>query len=137
MALMAIDHASAFIARVHFTEIWGVAFKGYPTMAWWFTRFVSHLCAPGFFFLINFIRGLKEPILNDYINRYTSSEMRATILSIKSFFIRGVFAIFGPLVGWMLDIYSFAWAMGVTCAILFIFGIYIIFMLSSANALKN
>jgi len=52
MALMALDHASAFIARVHFTEMWGVAFKGYPTMAWWFTRFVSHLCAPGFFFLM-------------------------------------------------------------------------------------
>lgn len=52
MALMAIDHASAFIARVHFTEMWGVAFKGYPDIAWWFTRFISHLCAPGFFFLM-------------------------------------------------------------------------------------
>lgn len=52
MALMAIDHASAFIGRIHFTEMWGVAFKGYPNLAWWFTRFVSHLCAPGFFFLM-------------------------------------------------------------------------------------
>jgi len=52
MTMMAIDHASALIARVHFTEIWGVAFKGYSTAGWWFTRFVSHLCAPGFFFLM-------------------------------------------------------------------------------------
>jgi len=52
MALMALDHASAFIARVHFTEIWGVGFKEYPSIAWCFTRFVSHLCAPGFFFLM-------------------------------------------------------------------------------------
>lgn len=52
MMLMAIDHASAMIARTHFTEMWGVPFKGYPDLAWWFTRFVSHLCAPGFFFLM-------------------------------------------------------------------------------------
>lgn len=52
MGLMAIDHASALVARVHFTEIWGVAFKGYPDTAWWFARFISHLCAPGFFFLM-------------------------------------------------------------------------------------
>lgn len=52
MVLMAIDHASAMIARTHFTETWGLAFEGYPSLAWWFTRFVSHLCAPGFFFLM-------------------------------------------------------------------------------------
>ena len=34
MMLMAIDHASAFIARIHFTEIWGLTFKGYPSEAW-------------------------------------------------------------------------------------------------------
>lgn len=52
MILMALDHASAMVARTHFTEIWGVEFEGYPTLAWWLTRFMSHLCAPGFFFLM-------------------------------------------------------------------------------------
>ncbi len=52
MMLMALDHASGMIARVHFTEMWGVDFNTYPSLAWWFTRFVSHLCAPGFFFLM-------------------------------------------------------------------------------------
>lgn len=52
MMLMAIDHASALVARVHFTEIWGVTFKGYLSAGWWFARFISHLCAPGFFFLM-------------------------------------------------------------------------------------
>ncbi len=52
MILMALDHASAMIARTHFFEIWGVDFSGYPDLGWWFTRFVSHLCAPGFFFLM-------------------------------------------------------------------------------------
>lgn len=52
MMLMALDHASAMIGRVHFSEMWGVDFTTYPSLAWWFTRFVSHLCAPGFFFLM-------------------------------------------------------------------------------------
>lgn len=52
IVLMALDHASAMIGRVHFSEIWGVPFSGYPSLAWWFTRFISHLCAPGFFFLM-------------------------------------------------------------------------------------
>ena len=58
MMLMALDHASAMIARVHFMEVWGVDFAGYPSLAWWFTRFVSHLCAPGFFFLMGISIGL-------------------------------------------------------------------------------
>lgn len=52
MMLMALDHASAMIGRIHFSELWGVPFGGYPTLAWWLTRFLSHLCAPGFFFLM-------------------------------------------------------------------------------------
>ncbi|MGH1337956.1 MAG: DUF1624 domain-containing protein [Aureispira sp.] len=52
MLLMALDHASAMIGRKHFSELWGVPFKGYPDLSWWLTRFLSHLCAPGFFFLM-------------------------------------------------------------------------------------
>ena len=52
MMAMALDHASAMVSRTHFTEVWGYAFSGYPDLAWWFTRFISHLCAPGFFFLM-------------------------------------------------------------------------------------
>jgi len=52
MLLMALDHASAMIGRMHFSEFWGVSFKGYPNLEWWLTRFLSHLCAPGFFFLM-------------------------------------------------------------------------------------
>jgi uncharacterized membrane protein len=52
MLLMALDHASAMIGRMHFSEFWGVPFSGYPDLGWWLTRFLSHLCAPGFFFLM-------------------------------------------------------------------------------------
>ncbi len=53
MAIMAIDHASAFVAAQHFSEFWGLPLPDYygdPLSL--LTRVVSHLCAPGFFFLM-------------------------------------------------------------------------------------
>ena len=52
MVLMAIDHASYFIARVHSQEFWGTALPVYPNVLWFWTRWITHLCAPGFFFLM-------------------------------------------------------------------------------------
>jgi len=59
-----------------------------------------------FIFIFYFVRGISNPVLTDYVNRLTSSEMRATILSVKNLFGRIVFAIVGPFVGWVADIYS-------------------------------
>jgi uncharacterized membrane protein len=50
--LMAIDHASYFIAKVHPGEFWGVALPSYPGIISFLTRWITHFCAPGFFFLM-------------------------------------------------------------------------------------
>ena len=50
-----------------------------------------------------FFRGLATPVLKDYINRLTKSEMRATVLSVRSFVIRILFAIIAPLMGRVSD----------------------------------
>jgi uncharacterized membrane protein len=52
MVLMAIDHASYFIARAHSAEFWGTELPVYPDAFWFWTRWITHLCAPGFFFLM-------------------------------------------------------------------------------------
>jgi len=52
MVLMAIDHASYFIARVHSAEFWGIALPVYPNALWFWTRWITHVCAPGFFFMM-------------------------------------------------------------------------------------
>jgi uncharacterized membrane protein len=52
MVLMALDHASFFIARVHPGEFWGVPLPMYPDGLHFLTRLVTHFCAPGFFFLM-------------------------------------------------------------------------------------
>jgi uncharacterized membrane protein len=51
MVLMAIDHASFFIARVHATESWAAQGE-YASLMAFVTRWVTHLCAPGFFMLM-------------------------------------------------------------------------------------
>ncbi len=50
-----------------------------------------------------FARGIATPVLKDYINRITTSDMRATVLSIRSLIIRTLFAVIGPLFGYMTD----------------------------------
>ena len=52
MTLMALDHASFFIARMHSREFWGTALPDYASALPFLLRLASHLCAPGFFFLM-------------------------------------------------------------------------------------
>lgn len=85
MVFMALDHASGMIARVHFFEIWGVDFEKYENGLWWFTRFISHLCAPGFFLLmgISMILFFQNRIHKEW-----------SLLRIQKYFIyRGLFII--------------------------------------------
>lgn len=49
--------------------------------------------------------------------------MRATVLSIRNFVIRLLFAAIAPLVGWLNDAYSLSVALQITAAIIFIPGL--------------
>jgi len=50
--IMALDHSSAFIARQHGSEFWAGAMSAYDSAFPFLTRWITHLCAPGFFFLM-------------------------------------------------------------------------------------
>ncbi|MGD2077121.1 MAG: heparan-alpha-glucosaminide N-acetyltransferase domain-containing protein, partial [Chloroflexota bacterium] len=53
IVLMALDHANYFIAQKHSPgEYWGGSFPTYSEALPFLTRFVTHLAAPGFFFLM-------------------------------------------------------------------------------------
>ncbi|MFO7655792.1 MAG: MFS transporter [Bacteroidales bacterium] len=54
-------------------------------------------------FVFYFVRGIATPVLKDYINRLTTSDIRATVLSVRSLIIRILFSAIGPLLGWMSD----------------------------------
>ena len=57
-----------------------------------------------FFFYM--VRGVATPVLKNYINRIADSETRATVLSVRNFVIRIIFALIGPLLGWTTDQFS-------------------------------
>lgn len=65
----------------------------------------------GLLFFFYLVRGIAHPILKDYINRYTKSEVRATILSLRNFVIRINFAIIGPALGYLTDKFSLSLAL--------------------------
>lgn len=52
------------------------------------------------------VRGLATPVLKHYINQYTDSNVRATILSVRNFEIRIIFAVIGPILGYLTDTFS-------------------------------
>ncbi|MBI5578485.1 MAG: hypothetical protein HY895_04960 [Deltaproteobacteria bacterium] len=52
MVLMALDHASFFVAKTHSHEFWGTAMPWYDSAMPFLLRAVTHLCAPGFFLLM-------------------------------------------------------------------------------------
>jgi len=68
-------------------------------------------------------RGFATPILKGYINQITFSDMRATVLSIRNFVIRLLFAAIAPFIGWLNDIYSLQTALLVSAGIIFLPGI--------------
>lgn len=62
-------------------------------------------------FFFYFTRGIATPVLKNYINVMCDENMRATVLSVRNFVIRILFACFGPFIGWYSDIFSINHAM--------------------------
>lgn len=52
MVVMALDHVGLMVGRFHSAEMWAGAWTRYSSGLPFFTRFASHFCAPGFFFLM-------------------------------------------------------------------------------------
>jgi len=65
--------------------------------------FIHSFIALGVLAVFYFSRGIATPVLKDYINRITTSDIRATVLSIRSLIIRSLFSFIGPLFGYMTD----------------------------------
>lgn len=83
---------------------------------------INYFCLP-ILLIFYIVRGFATPILKGYINRQTFSEMRATVLSIRNFIIRLIFAVMAPFIGWLSDSFSLALALQITALIIFLPGI--------------
>ena len=84
-------------------------------------------------FIFYFIRGLATPVLKDYINRLVSSNVRATVLSVRNFIIRFFFALIGPFVGWYSDKFNLQNALLLSGIIFFVLSLVTIIGLMKAE----
>ncbi len=82
-----------------------------------------------FIFLIYIVRGIATPVLKDFVNERTPSEMRATVLSIRGLIIRVVFSTLAPFLGWINDTYTLQQAFMLAAATFGILGLMSLFML--------
>ena len=79
-------------------------------------------------------RGVATPVLRDYMNRHIPSNMRATVMSIRSFIIRILFASIAPGFGYVADLYSLQYALYLSGVLFLFFGLIIlIYLLNQAK----
>lgn len=107
-----------------------LSFAGYVLLA-----LFHSLWAIVFFLLFYFVRGINGPVLKDYVNRLITSDMRATVLSVKSLVGRVVFAIVGPFIGYIKDIYTFKIAFLTSGSLFVCFGVISLIFLHRNRAL--
>lgn len=88
-------------------------------------------------FIFYIFRGFATPILKGYINQMTFSDMRATVLSIRNFIIRLMFAAIAPFIGWLNDVYSLQTALLVSAGIIMIPGSLFLFLQLRASRLGD
>lgn len=89
-------------------------------------------------YLFYLVRGYATPVLKDYINRITASNIRATVLSVRNFIVRLLFAFTGPLLGWIKDIYSLPQALALAGIIFLVLSIFTaILFLSSGKEMSG
>ncbi len=76
-----------------------------------------------------------NPVILDYTNKLISSDIRATVLSVKSVPVRLIFMVLGPGVSLLADTYSLQFALLVTGGIFFFFGGVVVLLMYRAKIL--
>ncbi len=88
-----------------------------------------------FAFLQQFVRGFSKPIIEDYINKLTSSEIRATVLSVQNMSYKFFYAAIIPIIGWIADVYNLVQALAILGITTLIIGIFSILMLRKVKVI--
>ncbi len=82
-----------------------------------------------FLLILYYVRGTAHPILKERINRYTSTEMRATVLSMRSLLIRIMFFVFAPILGWLSENIGLSTALAMGSFTVFLPGLVLLYLL--------
>jgi len=94
--------------------------------------FIFSFC---FALLHQFVRSFFRVVISDYVNQLTTSDIRATTLSIKSMISRLGYALVIPFAGWITDIYSLVQALIVLGITSIVIGIIMVTILVKVRVL--
>ncbi len=86
--------------------------------------------------VIRFAWGLLTPLSQEVVNRMVGSELRVTILSIKSLMQKMMFIILGPLYGWVSDVYSLSTALLLSVGVLLVISLVSLIGAKRSGALR-
>ncbi len=98
---------------------------------------ISYLLMSNFIFLFSFsfcfiqqfVRWYRSTVINEYVNKLTTSNIRATVLSAESFIGRLIYAIILPVFWWIADVYTLIQALTVIWITSIVSGIIILLFL--------
>jgi MFS family permease len=82
-----------------------------------------------FVFLQQFARGFSSVVMNDYVNKLISSDVRATVLSVKNMVGKLIYALIIPFSGWIADVYSLLNALTILGVTVLVVGGVVLFVL--------
>lgn len=88
-----------------------------------------YLFSFAFAFLIQAVRGFSSVIISDYVHQLTNSNIRATVLSVKSLIEKIFYATIAPFIGWFADIYTLRQALNLSGVIILFSGIILLALL--------
>lgn len=88
-----------------------------------------------FAFIQQFVRGFSKPVITDYINKLTSSDVRATVLSAQNLVGRLFYALIIPVIGWAADVYSITQALSIMGITSLVAGLIILLLLHRDNVI--
>lgn len=98
--------------------------------------FLSNIIGVIAVIMIRFAWGLLTPLSQEVVNRMVPSDLRVTVLSIKSLVQKFIFIIIAPLYGWLTDAYSFSTSVLVAAAVLLVVAGGSLLKASRSGALK-
>lgn len=73
-----------------------------------FSLFLDPVVSIVCIFVLAMVKAARTALFNDYLNRFISSDKRATIISMNHFFVSLVFTILGPISGIVSDTFTFS-----------------------------
>jgi len=108
-----------------------------PVVGYFLLGFTNTIWSGLFIVFFYVSRGINNPITNDIVQKIISSDVRATVLSVKNMVGRLFFSLLGPIIGWINDLFSLKVALLFSGGLFLFVGLVILPFLFSEDLFRN